>query len=212
MRCRIALLALVLSAAASAVIVDRIAIIVGNWIIKDSDISRDVRATEFLNDEPLLVNVAARKQAASRLIDQLFIRHEIYLGGYPTATPEEADQQIKELKRDKFKTQAAYDQALKRYGLDEAELRTQFQFHLTVLRFIDARFRPAVLVTDDEIEKYYREHRAALARQYPGKSLDDLRDQIRNILSGERVNTLFFSWLDEQRKDSKIKYLEENLA
>ena len=69
-----------------------------------------------------------------------------------------------------------------------------------------------MLVTDDEIDKYYRDHRAALQHQYPGKSLDDLRDTLRDLLTGERVNTLFFAWLDQQRKDSKIKYLEENLA
>ena len=212
MRSRIALLVLTFSAAASGIIIDRIAIIVGNAIVKDSDISRDVRATEFLNNQPLILDRATRKEAANRLIDQIFIRHEIMVGGYPLATPEEADQQISQLMKQKFRTQAAFEQAIRRYGLDDAELRTQFQFHLTVLRFIDARFRPAVLVTDEEIEKYYREHRAGLQREYPGKSLDDLHDTIRDILSGDRVNTLFFAWLDEQRKDSKIKYLEENLT
>ncbi len=201
-----------LTAVASAVIIDRIDILVGNWIIKESDIQRDVRATEFLNGQPLSINNAARKEAANRLIDQLFIRHEIFVGGYPTATPQEADEDIDRLMKQKYKTHAALEQALKHYGLDDAELRTQFQLHLTVLRFIDERFRPAVLVTDEQVEKYYREHRTVLQRQYPGKSLDDLRDNIRDILSGERVNSLFFAWLDEQRKDSKIKYLEENLA
>src|SRR2546421_3945481 len=55
---------------------------------------------------------------------------------------------------------------------------------LTVLRFIDVRFKPAVLVTDDEIEKYYRDHAAALRREYPSKSdrkstrLNSSHDQI----------------------------------
>ena len=209
---RAALLLLIVSAVASGVIIDRIAVTVGNWIVKDSDISRDVRATEFLNDQPLNVSEAARKEAANRLIDQLFIRHEIYLGDYPTATPEESDAEIARLRKGKFRTEAAFEQALKRYGLSDAELRTQFTWHLTVLRFIDARFRPAVLVTDAEIERYYREHRAALQRQYPGRSLDDTRDSIREILTGEGVNKLFFAWLDEQRKDAKVKYFEEGLA
>jgi parvulin-like peptidyl-prolyl isomerase len=194
-----------------AVIIDQIAIVVGNWIVKDSDIDRDVRATDFLNNQPLNLSEAARKDAANRLIDQLFIRHEIYVGDYPTATPEEADQQIARLQKQKFRTETAFEQALKRYGLSDAELRTQFQWHLTVLRFIAARFKPAVLVTDSEIDKYYREHRAALQRQYPGKSPNDLRDTIRDI-TGESVNKLFFTWLDEQRKDSKITYMERGLA
>lgn len=209
-RCLVALL--LFSWAASAVIIDRIAIVVGNWIVKDSDIERDIRATDFLNSQPLDLSQAARKEAANRLIDQLFIRHEIYVGDYPTATPQEADQQIQRLEKQKFRTQASMDQALKRYGLSETELHTQFEWHLTVLRFIDARFRPAVLVTDDQIDKYYRDHRAALQRQLPGKSLDDIRDSIRQTLTGESVNKLFFAWLDEQRKASKIKYFEAGLA
>jgi hypothetical protein len=212
MRWRILALLLMTGAAASAVMIDRIAIVVGNWIIKDSDIERDVRATSFLNDQPLNLSNSARKESANRLIDQLFIRHEIFIGDYPAATLEEADQQISHLKKQKFRTESSFEQALKRYGLNDAELRTQFQLQLTVLRFIDARFRPAVLVTDDEVDKYYRDHRAALARQYPGKSLDDIRQPIRDILSGDRVNKLFFSWLDEQRKASKITYREEGLA
>lgn len=213
MRLRLSVLALLLSAAASAAIIDRIAIVVGGkWIIKDSDIERDIRATSFLNGQPLVIDNATRKAAANRLIDQLFIRNEIYIGDYPAATIEEADQQIDRLRKQSFRSRTAFEQKLQRYGLDDAELRTQFQLHLTVLRFVDARFRPAVLVTDEEIEKYYREHQAALARQYPGKSLDELRQPIHDILSGERVNKLFFAWLDEQRKDSKITYLEEGLA
>ena len=212
MRYRIAALFLIVSAGASAVIIDRIAIVVGNWIIKDSDINRDVRATSFLNDQPLDLSSSARKESANRLIDQLFIRHEIFTGDYPRATPQDADQQIEQLRKQKYQSSAAFEQALKRYGLDDAELRTQFQLHLTVLRFIDARFRPAVLVTDEEVNKYYQGHRAALSREYPGKPLDDLREPIRDILSGESVNKLFFTWLDEQRKSSKISYREEGLA
>ena len=138
--------------------------------MKDSDIERDVRATEFLNGQPLDLGKAARKESANRLIDQLFIRHEILIGDYPEATSEEADQQIGRLKKQKYRSEAAFQSALKRYGMSELEMRTQFQLQLTVLRFIDVRFKPAVLVTDPEIERYYREHTAALSQQNPGKT------------------------------------------
>ena len=115
-------------------------------------------------------------------------------------------------RRQRFRNKLAFEQALHRYGLTELELRTEFQWQLTVLRFIEIRFKPAVLITDDEVDKYYREHAAALRRQYPGKSLDDLREQIRDTLTGERVNERFFRWLDYQRKNSKIQYCEESLA
>ena len=193
------------------VIIDRIAVVVGDSIIKDSDIDRDIRVTSFLNNQPLDVSSAKRKDAVSHLIDQIFIRKEIEIGSYPIATYQETDAQLQRLVSDRYKSQSALNQALNRYALNELYLRTQFKWQLTVLRFVDLRFKPAVLITDDEIEKYYRQHSAALQREYPGKSLDDLRDKIRDILVAEGVNQQFFAWLDDQRKNTKIQYLEASL-
>lgn len=197
---------------ALAVIIDRISIVVDNRIVKESDIKRDIRVTSFLNNQTPDLSLPSEKKAANRLIDQLFIRREIEVGDYPTATLQEADQQLEKLRKERFRTEAAFEQALRRYDLTPLDLRLQFQWELTVLRFIDVRFKPAVLVTDDEIEKYYRNHAAALRREYPSKSsLDDLRAQIREILTNQKVNQQFFAWLDEQRKEAKIQFLEASL-
>jgi hypothetical protein len=196
----------------SAVIIDRIAIVVENRIVKESDIKRDIRVTSFLNSEIPDLSLPSEKKAASRLIDQVFIRREIELGDYPAATLQQADRQLEKLKEERFRTEAAFEQALRRYDLTSLDLRTQFQWQLTVLRFIDVRFKPAVLITEDEIERYYRDHAAALRREYPSKSsLDDLRTDIRDILTNEKVNQQFFAWLDGQRKGTKVQFLEASL-
>ena len=209
---RLVSLSLLISCSLPGVIIDRIAIIVENSIIKDSDISRDLRVTSFLNSVPLDLGEQARKTAASRLIDQIFIRKEIQIGDYPVAAPQQANQELDQLVNGRFKSEAALQQTLKRYGITAPDLRSHFLWQLTVLRFIDARFKPAVLVTDDEIEKYYTEHEAAFRREHPGKSsLDDVRGEIEDTLTGQRVNKLFFAWLDERRKNASIKYLERSL-
>lgn len=218
MRVRVLTFLLLAASFASATIIDRIAVVVGategtrRSIIKDSDIEKDIRFTSFLNAQPLDFSEAPRKKAASRLIDQIFIRREIELGDYPTASLQQADQQLDALEKQRFRSRPAFEDALRRYGLTELDLRLYFQWQLTILRFIDVRFKPAVMVTDDEIEKYYRDHSAALRRAHPGQSLDQLRAEIRDTLTGQGVNQQFFGWLDEQRKNSKIKYLEESLA
>ena len=211
MRFHLTLLFLFASCIASAVIIDRIAVIVENRIVKESDIKLDIRVTSFLNNERPDFSAPSEKKALNRLIDQVFIRREIELGDYPTATLQQADQQLEKLKKERFKTEAVFREALRRYELTELDLRTEFQWQLTVLRFIAVRFKPAVLVTDDEIEKYYREHAATLRREYPGKSLDDLRDPIREILTDEKVNQQFFAWLDEERKDTKVQFRDASL-
>ncbi len=212
MRRRLLITGLLCGCLAYPIIIDRIAVRVDNAIIKDSDIDRNLRVTQFLNDQSLTINNEARREAAKRLIEQSFIREELQLGDYPQASWQEADQQLDVLKKDRYKTEAALQQAIHRYGLVEPDLRFEFRGQLTVLRFIDQRFKPAVLVTDEEIEKYYRDHQTALRRANPGKSsLDDLRDQIRDILAGEKVNEQFFAWLDDQRKTHKVQFYEESL-
>ncbi|MDQ2773983.1 MAG: hypothetical protein M3Y57_03510 [Acidobacteriota bacterium] len=209
---RVVAIVLFLAIAAQAMIIDRIAIIAGNAIIKDSDIERDIRVNDLLNGEPVSLDPISRKQAASRLLEQNFIRREIRIGDYRTATPETAIAQLAALKKQKFRTDAAYNDALRRAGINNMDLQNRFQGQLTILNFIDARFKPAAYVTDQEIESYYNAHAAALKRQFPGKaSLNALQPDIRNILAEEKVNQLFFAWLDQQRKDTKITYLEDNL-
>jgi len=207
---RLSITSLIVAGIISGVIIDRIAIIVGNSIIKDSDIDRDIRATDFLNGRPLKLG-AERKPAADRLINQALIRREIRIGDYPTATFQEADQELENLEKQRFANEAAFEKALSSYGLTPLDLRAAFRWQLTVLRFIDQRFKPAVVVTDQQVEDYYKQHKAALDREHPGQSPEDLHDAARDTLIAEQVNKLFFDWLDQQRRDAKIEYHEESL-
>lgn len=196
---------------ASATIIDRIAIVVNKHIIKDSNIERDIRVTDFLNRAPLSFSDAARRKAADRLMTQDFIRREIRIADYPTATPQQAEKELNDLIAQRFKSRAAFEDTLRRYGLTKTELEMYFQWQLTVLDFIAARFKPAVNITGNEVTAYYDAHAAALAKQYPDKSPAELRREARQILSGEQVNQQFYSWLDQQRKSATIQYLEEGL-
>lgn len=205
-------LALLFPCVLQAVIIDRIAIVVGTSIIKDSDISRDIRVTELLNGDPLNLSQQIRKTAASRLIDQIFIRKEIEIGDYATASPQEANQQLDQLVSQKYRSEAALQDSLKRYGITAPDLRSHFLWQITVLRFIDARFKPAVFLTDAEVEAYYKAHLASYRKQHPAAyKLEDVRKEITDTLTAERVNKLFFSWLDQHRKQTKIRYFEASL-
>jgi len=212
MTIRFIALSLVAAFAADAVIIDRIAVVASNSIVKDSDISRDLRVTEFLNDQPLDLSEKARKASANRLIDQIFIRKEIQVGDYPVTSWQEASRQVDSLVQKEFKSEAALLNRLNRYGITAPDLISHFLWQLTVLRFVDVRFKPAVLVTDAEIQQYYRQHLDELRKQHPGKSSSaDFREEITDTLTGEKVNKLFFAWLDDQRKQNKIKYYERGL-
>ena len=115
---------------------------------------------------------------------------------------------MQQLKRDRFHgSDTQLKGALSRYGLSEEQLKKYLQWQLTVLRFIDQRFRPGVLVTDDEVREYYDQHRAELQKANPkNNSFEVLQEKIRETMTGERVNTNFEEWLDETRRRTRIDF------
>ena len=190
------------------VVIDRIAVIAGTHVIKLSDIDRDIRLTNFLNKTPLDFNAAAKREAAERLIAQQIIRDEVVSGGYRRPPESQATQLETELRRDRFggSGQRLRD-ALQRYGLTEAELHNQLLWQITVLQFIDQRFRGGIAVTDDEVRDFYDEHWAELRLQYPkDNSLEALEPKIRTLLEGQRINQAFNDWLDQARKSEMVEF------
>ena len=205
---KLALFTIFTSMTPAAVVIDRIAAIVGKHAIKLSDVDRDLRVTEFLNREPLKLNSDARRQAAERLIDQVVIGDEIKSEGFARPNDSDADALLNRLRRDQFGgSDARLRQGLSAYDLTEEGLRTQLLWQVEVLRFIDQRFRPSVLVTDEEVRASYEEHRSELARQYPQTpGFEELEPKVRASLEGERINQSFVQWLDRARQRNRIEY------
>ncbi len=186
--------------------IDRIAIIAGNHPILDSAINRDIRITSFLNGERPDFSVASRKRAASRLIDQEIIREQIRMGGYRVAPENEAAELVAELQKDRHQSAAQFQQALSQARITMDELKDELLWQMTVLRFIDARFRPAVVISDEEVKRYYDAHRS----EWPG-GIDEARRPITEKLAAERVDALLDDWLKQQREQMRIEYLEKSL-
>ena len=195
---RVVGLSLLFSLVTSAVVVDRIAIVVNNRAIKDTDIERDLRLTDFLNGDTLVIDAANRKKAAQRLIDQMIIRREVELGNYAAATPQDVDAFLNTVKQQRFSGEAAYSDALKRYGITEQALRQHLQWQLTVLNFINQRFGPAVIINNTDIDAYAKAH-----------NVD--KDQAQKQLTEQRVNQDFDSWLNRAEKRAAVDYHEEGL-
>lgn len=206
----ICLLALA-GAAAGSVVIDRIAVVVGRHAIKLSDVDRDLRVTQFQNREPLNLSSANRKKAAERLIDQAIIGDEMVSGAYPRPGSGDADALVAQLRTSRFGgSDARLRQALSEYGLTVDALRTQMLWQLEVLRFIDERFRPGVLVSEDEVKEYYSRHRSEMARPNSGNAtLEALEPKIREAIEGERINQGFEQWLSRARQRNRIEYRQE---
>ena len=59
-------LVLALAALVAAAVVDRIAVIVGKNVVTETELLRELRLTEFLNNQPLDLSPAARRAGTPR--------------------------------------------------------------------------------------------------------------------------------------------------
>lgn len=195
--------------ASPAEIIDRIAVTLDNQVITASEITLEIRLTSFLNGDMLDFSPDVRRRAANRLIEQKLIRREIQVGRYAEPSPEEVAPLLEEIQVQRFHGAEEYRQALAKYGISEDELKAHLLWQLTLLRFINVRFRPGVEVTDTEIQSYFDKHRSELETQ-AGTSkkltLDDLRDQVRRILTDEGADKELDEWLASSRKRTRIEF------
>ena len=207
---RLPLLIVVACGLQGAVVYDRMAVVVGKRTIKSSDIYRDLRVTAFLNREPLRYGADVRRKAAERLIEQAILHDEIVTGGYKGVSEEEADAMIDKIRQDRFGGSGPRLRTeLSGYGLSEDELRAHLLWQLTVLRFIDQRFRNGVVVTDEELRAYYDQHLADLKKEYrQDSSFEALQPKIRASIEGERINQNFDQSMEQARKRIRIRYLQ----
>jgi len=195
-----------------AVIVDRMAIAVGDQVITESQIEDEVRLTAFLNGDKLDLSEAEKRKAADRLIEQTLIKREMEFSHYPLPPLSDAEASLKALKSG-YPTEQLYEQALRKYGITENDLKNRLWWQLTVLRFIDYRFRPGILVSNAEIQEYYQQQVAKWQKDgvSPVPTLEDSRPRIEEILTQERIDKSLDDWLVQARTQVPMRYLDEAL-
>ncbi len=126
----------------AAAVIDRIAVVVGKNVITETELLREVRLVEFLNNQPLDLSPATRRAAAERMVDQQLIAGEMKLSDFAMPAPAEADPLLAQVER-RFHGPAQVQTALAKYGLTEADLRQYLLWQIAVLRFTEMRFPPA---------------------------------------------------------------------
>jgi len=140
------LLALTLSAA----VVDRVAVVVGNTVITETEVLQETRLEAFLNQTPLDLSAQARKTAAEHLVDQQLVRNEMRIGGYAKPAPADVDSMLRNFRQEHFTSVSQYRAALDKYGITEDQLKEHLSWQLAAIRFTDLRFSPAAAGIPDE--------------------------------------------------------------
>lgn len=198
--------------AAWATVIDRIAVSVGNRVIAASDIDREIRVAAFLNGVKPDFSATARRATADRLVEQTLVRLEVENSRYPA--PEVADVQaaLDRFKKQHYPDDAVYRQALAGDGITEQDVLNELTWQRTLLSYIEVRFRPAVQVSDAEIQDYFQKvvkPTAEAAHPQEHATLDEYRDQIEETLAGKKEDEELNRWLTQVKKRTAIVYHEE---
>jgi hypothetical protein len=172
---------------AAAGVVDRVAVVVGDAVITESEVLDELRLTEFLNSQPLDTGVEQRRAAAERLVDQQLIRKEMTIGHYPEPSAAEADAVLQNFRQQHFRTDAEFRAALEKYSITEDQLKRHLLWQGTVMRFTDVRFRPGIPGPPEQTAD-----RASGGATVPP--------------SGADVDQQMDAWLQEARKAVRITF------
>ena len=192
-------LSLLLPCLCLAAIIDRIVVAIGKQVITETELELTIRITAFLNQEPVDFSVENRRKTVERLIEQKIVLQELELSRFPRPTEEEVEQRRRNMVSLRFgEDGAAYQAALQKFGLTEADFKRYLLWQMTFFSFIDFRFRPSVQVTEADIEDYFNTRILPLAQKAnPGKtiSIGEYRERIERILMARRGEQEMQGWL-----------------
>jgi peptidyl-prolyl cis-trans isomerase SurA len=195
---------------AAAEIIDRIVAKVNGYAILESELEDSIRVQRLMFPN---ANVD-RAAELERLIDRALIQQQMDRSS--VAEPSEADvsARLTELRAEiqPNGNDAAWSALLASYGLNDLDLRSYIALQLSVLRFVELRFRPSVYVSDKDIEQYYQqsflpEMRRSSAEPPP---LREVSARIRELIVQQRVDDLLAQWLRARRAQTVIRRADQS--
>jgi hypothetical protein len=185
--------------------IDGIAARIEDDILTESEL-RELAAFQQLVDG----RSKPRAELIRELADQWIVRGDALTAKSPRPAQADIDRAYSEL-ASQFKSPEDFRERSAALGLTEAGIRRMLAEQLFLSRFIDFRFRPAAQISNEEIEKYYREEFAPQlkARSEPVPPLEDVDDSIREVLIQRAISERARKWLDETRDHLKIDVVDQ---
>jgi hypothetical protein len=205
------LLAVLLFAAAYSPLhaeeIGRLLAAVNGKVITDVDlnIARSLKSLALPGES---VEFSSASDELERLIDLELMQQE--LENFSAMQADEAGiearmQQYRKIHAEKFPA------LLKNLGFTESELAAYLRLEASIMRFINFRFRPLVIVQEDEKEKYYREKLTPQLQKAKIEipPLEEVSHKIEMILIEEKVSSALERWMHDIRRNSRIEYFNE---
>lgn len=193
----------------SAEIVDRVAANIERQVITDSEVREEIRVAAFIEGVEPDFGRQNLRATLDRLIDRALMRGEIEFVRFQSATTAEAAPLLDQVKQ-RFEDGETYRAALRKYGVHEALVVDHLRWQLTMLRFIEFRFQPAVEVTSTLVRQEYRQQARVWKETHGTEAppLEKIEDEIEKIVRQRLIDSALDRWLGEVRTQNTILYHE----
>lgn len=202
------------------VTLDSVVAVVNNHAILSSDIDRAMRLS-VLETPDGGDGKLDRKSALDRLISRELILEQTTPEEKKRSEPTEEQlrarlallrEELPACARYHCTTDAGWEAFLTANGLTQNQVVSYLRLRLSLLSFIESRFRQGVHISQEEIEDYYRDK---FAPEYPpghqAPPLPSVAPRISEILLQQHVTQLFDAWLDNLRKQGDVEILDPAL-
>jgi hypothetical protein len=169
---------------------------VGNRVITQSDLERQIRVIAFQNGAKPDFSPANKHAVADKMVQQKIVQAELESSRYPLPVAAELQPAIEEFRRTHFPDNAAYRRALVEYDITEQDLLDVLLWERRLLKFIELRFETGIQVTTQEVDAYALQKSVSAA------------DAERALISN-RADVQVDQWLRDVRRRMDVIVHEE---
>ena len=190
-----------------AEVLDRVAVSIGPDVITESEILRQIRLAALQNGEEPDYSSFNKREIAERLVDQKLIQMEMESARY--IPPEDPGSKTFDDFRARFRTDADFREALRKYQVTEQDLREALRWQDAFLHFVNLRFRTGIQIPEQYLREYYDVNVRSTSAGEASISFEEARSRIEEILMSERVDNALDRWLGQARNQLRIRFRPE---
>ncbi len=202
--------------AGGPVVLDRVVAVVNGDLLFESDLDEEKRFAVF---QPLRNAEVepTRDELLERLIDRTLILQQARMQPQEPISDAQVDAElallrktIPECKIYLCETDAGWKKFVEDQGFSVEDVRERWRQRMEVLRFIEARFRMGIRISQPEIDDYYNKTLVpGFQKQGATPPAEDtISDKIQEILLQQQVNTLLVDWLKSLRAQGTVRVVK----
>jgi hypothetical protein len=191
---------------------DRVVAVVDEDPILASEIDRAI-VLHLIDSRSGEADAAYRRRIVDQLVEQRLRFHEIDRFGFQQVPVDDIEAQVAKI-RATFPDDASFRKALKDLGMTSQALRQLVARQLMVYTYVDEQLGARVFVSLDDITQYYRNVLTPQMQKskQPVPALDDVREQIREVVKQQRLNSEIEKWTQELRRKADVAvYIDKPL-